>query len=58
MCPSYMATREEKHSTRGRAHLLWELMQGGLLKKVGRTKQFTKSSTFAGPARLARQNVV
>ena len=40
MCPSYMATREEKHSTRGRAPLLWELMQGGLLKKVGRTKQF------------------
>ena len=28
MCPSFMATREEKHSTRGRAHLLWELMQG------------------------------
>ena len=28
MCPSYMATREEQHSTRGRAHLLWELMQG------------------------------
>jgi Fe-S oxidoreductase len=23
-----MATREEKHSTRGRAHLLWELLQG------------------------------
>src|SRR4029077_1558290 len=22
MCPSYMVTREEKHSTRGRAHLL------------------------------------
>lgn len=32
MCPSYMATREEKHSTRGRAHLLWELMQGNVLK--------------------------
>ena len=31
MCPSYMATREEKHSTRGRAHLLWELMQGNTL---------------------------
>jgi FAD/FMN-containing dehydrogenase/Fe-S oxidoreductase len=28
MCPSYMATREEKHSTRGRTHLLWELLQG------------------------------
>jgi Fe-S oxidoreductase len=31
MCPSYMATREEKHSTRGRAHLLWEMMQGNLI---------------------------
>ena len=28
MCPSYMVTREEKHSTRGRAHLLFELMNG------------------------------
>ena len=32
MCPSYMATREEKHSTRGRAHLLWEMMQGEVVK--------------------------
>ncbi len=31
MCPSYMVTREERHSTRGRAHLLWELMQGDVL---------------------------
>ncbi len=30
MCPSYMATREEQHSTRGRAHLLWEMLQGDL----------------------------
>jgi FAD/FMN-containing dehydrogenase/Fe-S oxidoreductase len=28
MCPSYRATREEKHSTRGRAHLLFEMMRG------------------------------
>ncbi len=28
MCPSYMATREEEHSTRGRAHLLFEMFQG------------------------------
>ena len=28
MCPSYMATREEQHSTRGRAHLLFEMLQG------------------------------
>ena len=32
MCPSYMATREEKHSTRGRAHLLWEMMQGNVIQ--------------------------
>jgi FAD/FMN-containing dehydrogenase/Fe-S oxidoreductase len=31
MCPSYMATRDERHSTRGRAHLLWELMEGKIL---------------------------
>jgi FAD/FMN-containing dehydrogenase/Fe-S oxidoreductase len=29
MCPSYMATREERHSTRGRAHLLFEMLNGG-----------------------------
>jgi Fe-S oxidoreductase len=28
MCPSYMVTREEMHSTRGRAHLLFEMFQG------------------------------
>jgi len=28
MCPSYMATREEKHSTRGRARLLFEMLRG------------------------------
>ncbi|HXU73635.1 MAG TPA: FAD-binding and (Fe-S)-binding domain-containing protein [Polyangia bacterium] len=27
MCPSYQVTHEEKHSTRGRAHLLFEMMQ-------------------------------
>jgi FAD/FMN-containing dehydrogenase/Fe-S oxidoreductase len=30
MCPSYMVTGEEQHSTRGRAHLLWEMLQGEL----------------------------
>jgi FAD/FMN-containing dehydrogenase/Fe-S oxidoreductase len=28
MCPSYMVTREEAHSTRGRAHLLYEMLEG------------------------------
>src|ERR1051325_8641660 len=31
MCPSYMATREEKHSTRGRARLLFEMLRGETL---------------------------
>ncbi len=28
MCPSYMVTKEEKHSTRGRARLLFEMLRG------------------------------
>jgi len=28
MCPSYRVTREERHSTRGRAHLLYEMLHG------------------------------
>jgi FAD/FMN-containing dehydrogenase/Fe-S oxidoreductase len=28
MCPSYMATRDEMHSTRGRARLLFEMLEG------------------------------
>jgi Fe-S oxidoreductase len=31
MCPSFMATREETHSTRGRARLLFEAMRGDTL---------------------------
>ena len=32
MCPSFRVTREEKHSTRGRAHLLWEMLNGELIR--------------------------
>src|SRR5690606_6859414 len=32
MCPSYMVTREEKHSTRGRSHLLFEMLTGEVLR--------------------------
>lgn len=31
MCPSYMVTREERHSTRGRAHLLNEMLRGEVI---------------------------
>lgn len=29
--PSYQVTRQEQHSTRGRAHLLWEMLQGDVI---------------------------
>ncbi|WP_158295567.1 FAD-binding and (Fe-S)-binding domain-containing protein [Crenalkalicoccus roseus] len=33
MCPSYLATREERHSTRGRARLLFEMLHGDPLRR-------------------------
>lgn len=38
MCPSYRATREEMHSTRGRAHLLFEMLQGNPLRQEWRNE--------------------
>ncbi len=32
MCPSFMVTREEMHTTRGRAHALWEMLQGNVIQ--------------------------
>ncbi len=32
MCPSYMVTLEERHSTRGRARMLFEALQGEIVK--------------------------
>ncbi len=32
MCPSYMVTGEERHSTRGRARLLFEMMRGEVIQ--------------------------
>lgn len=39
MCPSYQVTREEKHSTRGRAHLLWEMLQGEVVGRGWRSRE-------------------
>ena len=39
MCPSYMATLEERHSTRGRARMLWELLQGEVLTDSWKNEQ-------------------
>src|SRR5665213_4611781 len=43
MCPSFMATGEELYSTRGRAHLLWELMQRELLPNKWENDQVKES---------------
>ena len=53
MCPSYMATREEQHSTRGRAHLLWELLEGNLSNVViptGADSSASENGGAEGPA--------
>lgn len=39
MCPSYMATGEEKHSTRGRARLLFEMIHGGVIDDGWRSQE-------------------
>ena len=39
MCPSFMVTHEERHSTRGRAHLLWEMLHGEVIKGGWRDEQ-------------------
>jgi ferredoxin len=38
MCPSYRATGQEQHSTRGRAHLLWEMLAGSLRQEGFRSR--------------------
>ncbi|HVX11014.1 MAG TPA: FAD-linked oxidase C-terminal domain-containing protein [Pirellulales bacterium] len=43
MCPSYQATREEMHSTRGRARLLFEMLQGNPVKDGWRDEHVRES---------------
>ena len=44
MCPSYVVTREEKHSTRGRAHLLFEMLRGQVIGKGGWRDEHVKEA--------------
>lgn len=39
MCPSYRATGEEKHSTRGRARLLFEMLAGQVITDGWRSRE-------------------
>jgi FAD/FMN-containing dehydrogenase/Fe-S oxidoreductase len=43
MCPSWRVTHEEEHSTRGRAHLLWEMAKGDVIKDGWRDQDVKES---------------
>jgi Fe-S oxidoreductase len=43
MCPSYRATHDERHSTRGRAKLLGELFQGETTEESWRNKEVVEA---------------
>ncbi|MDA2814360.1 FAD-binding and (Fe-S)-binding domain-containing protein [Nocardiopsis sp. RSe5-2] len=43
MCPSYQVTREEKHSTRGRARMLFEMLNGEVVTDGWRSEEVRDS---------------
>jgi FAD/FMN-containing dehydrogenase/Fe-S oxidoreductase len=43
MCPSWRVTHEEEHSTRGRAHLLWEMAKGDVIHDGWRDEDVKQS---------------
>ena len=58
MCPSYMATKEESHTTRGRANVLRHGYGGEAGRsRSGRSAAFTTCSTFAWNAGPAKRSV-
>jgi FAD/FMN-containing dehydrogenase/Fe-S oxidoreductase len=43
MCPSYMVTLEEEHSTRGRAHMLYEMLQDEVVEGMWQNEEVRRS---------------
>ena len=43
MCPSFMVTHEERDTTRGRAHLLWEMLNGDVIADGWRDENVKKA---------------
>ncbi|HEY1526949.1 MAG TPA: FAD-binding and (Fe-S)-binding domain-containing protein [Candidatus Angelobacter sp.] len=43
MCPSFMVTHEERHTTRGRAHHLWEMLNGNIIADGWRDENVKES---------------
>ena len=46
MCPSYRVTRDEKHSTRGRANALREAIRGNLEGGLSNPELYDKPTNF------------
>ena len=55
MCPSFRVTRDEEHSTRGRARLLSRCCAATRSRTAGRAGKSARRSTCASPARDARR---
>jgi FAD/FMN-containing dehydrogenase/Fe-S oxidoreductase len=43
MCPSFMVTHEERHTTRGRAHHFWEMLNGNVIADGWRDENVKES---------------
>src|SRR5205807_5772799 len=43
MCPSFMVTHEERHTTRGRAHHFWERLNGNVIADGWRDENVKES---------------
>jgi len=43
MCPSFMVTHDELHTTRGRAHHLWEMLNGNVIANGWRDENVKES---------------
>lgn len=46
MCPSYLATREEKHTTRGRARVFFEMFRGDFITSGWRSNEVREALEF------------
>ena len=58
MCPSYMVTLEDKHSTRGRANLMREILSGKLPAEEFTGKDLTIRSISASNVKVVKPNVL
>ena len=54
MCPSYMVTLDERHSTRGRAHLLFEMMRGDVITDGWRSDASANRSISASACKACK----